>query len=71
MHGDIQNTNVMVRKDGSRGIMLIDFDWAGEIGMVRYPANVNRIDVRQPDGAEDGELIRAEHDMDMWKSMLV
>jgi tRNA A-37 threonylcarbamoyl transferase component Bud32 len=31
VQGDIRDANIMVRKDGSLGFMLIDFDWAGEI----------------------------------------
>ena len=66
VHGDLRDTNVMVRKDGAPELMLFDFDWAGEIGQVRYPINVNRgPNLKRPDGAYDGELITAEHDMEM------
>ena len=66
VHGDLRDTNLMVRKDGAPEIILFDFDWAGEIGKVRYPINVNRgPDLLRPDGAYDGELITAEHDMEM------
>jgi hypothetical protein len=70
VHGDIRGANLMVRNDGSVGFMLIDFDWAGEIGKVRYPINVNvnlKEDgsVKRPAGAYDGELIKAEHDIEM------
>lgn len=66
VHGDLRDTNLMVRKDGAPEIMLFDFDWAGEIGKVRYPINVNRgPDLQRPDGAYDGELITAEHDIEM------
>ena len=65
VHGDIRTTNIMVKKDGNPGIMLIDFDWAGEIGKVRYPTNVNTVDVTRPAGAYDKQLILAEHDMEM------
>ena len=27
VHGDLCNTNLMVRKDGQPGFMLVDFDW--------------------------------------------
>jgi tRNA A-37 threonylcarbamoyl transferase component Bud32 len=64
VHGDVRDTNVMVRKNGP-GIQLVDFDWAGEIGKVRYPANVNRTDIVRPEGALDGRFILAEHDMFM------
>jgi serine/threonine protein kinase len=65
VHGDIRNTNVMVRKDGEKGFMLVDFDWAGRIGEVQYPSNINITEVKRPEGVLDGELITAEHDMKM------
>jgi serine/threonine protein kinase len=65
VHGDLRTTNVMVKKNGGPGIMLIDFDWAGVIGDVRYPMNVNREGVTRPAGAYDGELIMADHDIEM------
>jgi hypothetical protein len=50
--------------------MLFDFDWAGEIGNVRYPINVNRgPQLERPDGAYDGALIMAEHDIEMLNLM--
>jgi hypothetical protein len=71
VHGDIRDTNVMVRKDGEDGFNLVDFDWAGEIGVVRYPMYVNRGGgLWRPDGARDGELITADHDMMMLENML-
>ena len=63
MHGDLRDTNIMVRRDGKPGIMLLDFDWAGVLGEVRYPMNVNTETVRQPAGAF--EIIKAEHDIVM------
>jgi serine/threonine protein kinase len=65
VHGDIRTTNIMVKKSGEPGVMFIDFDWAGIIGTVRYPMNVNTEEIKRPDGAIDGELIVAEHDMAM------
>lgn len=70
VHGDIRDTNVMVKKSDTMDIMLIDFDWAGEIGKVRYPMNVNIGPLLpRPDGAFDGELIKPEHDIDMLDMM--
>jgi hypothetical protein len=70
VHGDVRDTNLMVRKDGKPGFMLFDFDWAGEIGNVRYPINVNRgPGLERPDGAYDGALIAAEHDIEMLNIM--
>ena len=65
VHGDIRATNIMVKKNGEQGIMLLDFDWAGEIGEIRYPMNVNITEIRRPNGAIDKQLVLAEHDMAM------
>jgi len=40
VHGDVRNMNIMVKKDGSQGFKLVDFDWSGRIGDVRYLMNV-------------------------------
>jgi serine/threonine protein kinase len=70
VHGDIRNTNILVdpktltTKDGC-SVHLIDFDWAGRDQEVKYPARVNNISVRRPDGVSDGELITKSHDMEM------
>ena len=45
--------------------MLVDFDWAGKIGEVRYPSNINITGVEQPKGVFDGQLITVEHDLEM------
>ena len=65
VHGDVYGANILVRKSGEGEIMLVDFDWGGRIEEVRYSMNVNRFDFRRPAGALDGELILAEHDIEM------
>lgn len=65
VHGDVRDVNIMVRKDGKEGLMLVDFDWSGMIGEVRYPMNVNKVDLWRPDEVTDGALIKSEHDMAM------
>jgi hypothetical protein len=66
VHGDLCDTNIMVRKNGQSGFMLVDFDWVGKIGEVCYPMNVNTNPALGcPAGAYDGEVIKANHDMDM------
>jgi len=68
VHGDLRDTNLMVREDGERGFILLDFDWAGKIGEIRYPRNVNtapELGLWRPTDAYDGELIKAEHDVAM------
>ncbi|KAG2072092.1 hypothetical protein BDR04DRAFT_1052092 [Suillus decipiens] len=70
VHGDIRNINIMVKRDCSPGFKLMDFDWSGIIGEVRYPMNVSRgIFLWRPDGAKDGQLILAEHDIQMLEVM--
>jgi serine/threonine protein kinase len=70
VHGDVRNTNIMVKKDGSRGFKLVDFDWSGRIGEVRYPMNVYQGQrLWRPHEAEDGQLIKADHDIEMLKTM--
>jgi len=65
VHGDIRDTNIMVSPDRKK-FMIIDFDWAGKLGLVRYPLNVNKT-IWRPDGMNSGEPIKAEHDMAMLK----
>jgi hypothetical protein len=71
IHGNIHDANLMVWKDGSLGFMLINFDWAGEIGKAQYPININ-INLKEDGsvkhlaGAYDGKLIgKSEHDIEM------
>ncbi|KAF7986784.1 hypothetical protein HWV62_20394 [Athelia sp. TMB] len=69
VHGDMRGVNLLVRMDGQIGIKVVDFDWAGEVGVVRYPINVNRDGIARPDTARDGMLVAKEHDLDMIKFM--
>jgi len=65
VHGDIRGANILVKRNGKGGVMLVDFDWAGLIGEVRYPMNVNREGIMRPAGACDGNLITVDHDIEM------
>lgn len=69
VHGDMRSVNLLVRMDGKIGIKVVDFDWAGGVGVVRYPINVNRDGIARPDTAGDGMLVTKEHDLDMIKFM--
>ena len=70
VHGDVRNTNIMVSKFDKTKFMLVDFEWAGKDGEVRYPMNVNRgPNLWRPDDAVDGALILPEHDLDMLEVM--
>jgi serine/threonine protein kinase len=69
VHGDVRDVNTMVKEDGS-GFMLLDFDGAGKIGEAKYPMNVYAgPDLWRPEVAYDGELIKAEHDLQMLNSL--
>jgi len=69
VHGDIQQTNILIDVESLTSddvkIHLIDFDWAGPIGEAKYPADVNRITMRRPDGVEGGGFITEQHDIEM------
>ncbi|KAI0822206.1 hypothetical protein BC628DRAFT_1328110 [Trametes gibbosa] len=63
--GDLREPNIMVGKDGKR-LMLIDFDWCGEEGKVRYPEDINMDEsIAWHDSVGGGEEIRKKHDEHM------
>jgi tRNA A-37 threonylcarbamoyl transferase component Bud32 len=72
VHGDIRDTNILVdinslASDYAENVKvhLIDFDWAGKAGEVKYPIGVNIKSVKRPDGVGDGALITKDHDKAM------
>jgi len=74
VHGDVRQVNLMKRlqKTGEWGVgslYLIDFDWAGPVGKVRYPRNLNKKSVIRHADAEDGALIEQTHDLFMIEHM--
>ena len=46
-----------------RTLMFIDFEWAGDQGLTRYPLSLNKSVFHN--GAEGGAFITKEHDMKM------
>ena len=69
VHGDIREVNVMV-KEGGEGFKLVDFDWAGIFGEVRYPRHINKVaELGRPEDVLDGELILMKHDLSMMEKM--
>ncbi|KAH7903578.1 kinase-like domain-containing protein [Hygrophoropsis aurantiaca] len=60
--GDLRPSNIMIAKDDT--VKLVDFDWAGEDGAVRYPVSMSG-SVPWPAGVAGCELIRKQHDIDM------
>jgi tRNA A-37 threonylcarbamoyl transferase component Bud32 len=66
VHGDIRNSNIMVKKSSPyETFQLVDFDWSGRIGEARYPLDVNTTTVKRPNAVAGGELMKAEHDIEM------
>jgi hypothetical protein len=68
VHGDVRNPNLMIKLDDDEkslvDLKLVDFDWAGKEGEVRYPHNLNTR-VKRADDALSSRKIRAEHDIFM------
>jgi serine/threonine protein kinase len=73
VHGDLRASNLLVHEDenGRLSMKLVDFDWGGSEGEVRYPLALNRKDIKRPEGAVDGELITKEHDLRMVDDMFL
>lgn len=73
VHGDLRSVNLMVRKgeiepEQGLGVMILDFDWAGEEGKVCYPPNVNT-EFFRPEGVQDNAPIKRMHDEGMIRHM--
>ena len=76
VHGDCRDVNVLVRRaptpgaggdgdDSSGGdfhIRFLDFDWAGPLGLARYPPYMSDV-VSWPPGAAAGAAITQAHDL--------
>lgn len=60
--GDLRPPNIMVTP--LNAIKLIDFDWAGKVGVVKYPLLMSS-GIAWPSGATGGALITKQHDRDM------
>ena len=63
VHGDLRLPNIMIEST-TTSPFIIDFDWAGISGDVKYPINLNP-SVRWPDDARSGLPIRTTHDLYM------
>ena len=69
VHGDMRGCNILVAGIHS-AVYLIDFEWAGLAGTVRYPYFMNHVDIQWPDSAGDGRLVTESHDL-WWLSNLI
>lgn len=67
VHGDLRPNNNIIQgtMTNINKITIIDFDWAGKIGEIRYPLYMNHAEIDWPAGASDNELIKPEHDVEM------
>lgn len=69
IHGNLCDTNIMVKRTNNGNLfLLVDFNWSGVRGVVRYPMNINTPGIWWPEGACDGELITAKM---IWKSLII
>ena len=69
VHGDNLDTNVKV-DTASNQFRLLDFDWAGNVGEVKYPQFVNtQPELRRPEDVEDGKVILPDNDVAMVDSI--
>ncbi|KAL0955365.1 hypothetical protein HGRIS_001613 [Hohenbuehelia grisea] len=80
VHGDLRANNIMIRLDDQQqpvlldpdsddvAVKVVDFDWAGEAGMVRYPASRNEDirGIRWP--GLPGDEIEVQHDRELFES---
>ena len=67
--GDLRAPNVLGLEDR---IMVIDFDWAGQMGSARYPEDISmgKNGISWPKGVKRGGLIEKEHDLDLMERVI-
>ena len=63
--GDLREPNVMITKES---LKLVDFDWSGRQGEVRYPVDISRR-IEWPEGVKGEGEIRPEHDKEWFKRL--
>lgn len=61
VHGDLRRPNILIDEEGR--VRLIDFEWSGEAGVVRYHVLLN-LEILWPEGVEPGGRIQPQHDLD-------
>ncbi|KAJ4452987.1 hypothetical protein PAPYR_12671 [Paratrimastix pyriformis] len=70
-HGDLRRCNVGLARappTADPWLCVLDYDWAGPAGAVRYPPNINH-EIRWPKGALGEAPIKVEHDLH-WLELL-
>ncbi|KAG5349563.1 hypothetical protein C0989_003113, partial [Termitomyces sp. Mn162] len=75
VHGDIRAANLLIDPASLASddvqVHLIDFDWAGRAGEVRYPIGLNCETVIRPKEVQGGKLITQAHDIEMISYLFV
>lgn len=70
VYGDMRRPNIIVLRDNGgngewRGL-LVDFDWSGRVGVVKYPPTLNTSgEIKWAEGVERAGDIQPKHDLDM------
>lgn len=67
VYGDLRQPNVMITREGK--VQLIDFDWAGRDGKVKYPIAIST-SIDWPAGVQGLTFIHKEHDNAMLDALL-
>lgn len=66
--GDLRPQNVLLDEGG---IKLVDFDWCGPVGKMRYPGDINLdADMKWPPDVDRKVMITQDHDIYMLQQML-
>jgi serine/threonine protein kinase len=61
--GDLRGANIMVTRNNK--VKFLDFDWAGQAGVSRYPLLLSQ-QIQWPDGVGEGlAVMEKQHDIDM------
>ncbi|KAG5718504.1 hypothetical protein E4T56_gene15364 [Termitomyces sp. T112] len=75
VHGDIRAANLLIDPTSLNSddvqVHLIDFDWGGRAGEVRYPIGLNCETVIRPKEVQGGKLILETHDIEMISYLFV
>ena len=64
--GDLRSPNILAKTTGE--VKLIDFNWAGVVGQVKYPYLISK-DIKWPKGVEGLANIECDHDRMMLKQL--
>ena len=59
VHGDLRPPNILTLEDGT--VRILDFDWAGHAGVVKYPDDLNT-SVKWHEDVKCRGFIQMEHD---------